>query len=419
MKKIVVFLFSIVLFQTVGTAQVDTIGKYPYLYYYNWPQTGVIHDGTIMCITGIEAVPAGITSSESNYWSATYPGGHICEYAVAQHTDDTIEAIGLAVAWGTGWYDDTMRVVLYDSAMNGLDSVSRLYNIRYDLMLADTSAHHFYYPGFVCDTSTDYASLGINVNDLPKTYVYFDFFKSPVYLYGDFHIGLRPDNDAMYCVNLPYPSTMYEWHSAPYNFNATYRLKIDNVWREKRFSTYVPIIFVIQKLPCEPVDSVSVVLGSDGCLTVDWEQPALQSSWTVRLTLPDGSEITQPTDTNHWEYCGLATNQRYTIHVRSRCDDINGYSWSDWGSGFSVGNAGITATEGPAFELNPNPASGTVTVSCEAMEGTLEVVDMQGRVVLTAPATQHTLDISRLAAGSYFVRLTTQDGSAVRHLQVE
>ena len=212
---------------------------------------------------------------------------------------------------------------------------------------------------------------------------------------------------------------MFECPEPTNNFHANYKMKMDSVWYGPSETRYIPLLFVIQKLPCEPVDSVSVVLGSDGCLTVDWEQPALQSSWTVRLTLPDGSEITQPTDTNHWEYCGLATNQRYTVHVRSRCDDINGYSWSDWGSGFSVGNAGIGVAEGPAFELNPNPASGTVTVGCEAMEGTLEVVDMQGRVVLTAPATQHTLDISRLAAGSYFVRLTTQDGSAVRHLQVE
>ena len=56
---------------------------------------------------------------------------------------------------------------------------------------------------------------------------------------------------------------------------------------------------------------------------------------------------------------------------------------------------------------------------CAAAEGTLEVVDMQGRTLLTAPATQRTLDVSRLTAGSYIVRLTTPDGTATRHLQVE
>lgn len=65
-------------------------------------------------------------------------------------------------------------------------------------------------------------------------------------------------------------------------------------------------------------------------------------------------------------------------------------SGSFWSGGFSVGNAGIAVAEGHAFELSPNPASGTVTVSCVAVKGTLEVVDMQGRTVLTAPATHST-----------------------------
>ena len=417
MKRIFLILPLIVLFQMVGMAQVDTMGKYPYLYYYNWPQAGIVHDDTVMCLVTI-GIADIITQSDWEYWGSPSP---MCEYAVRQHTDDTIEAIGLAVAWGTGIQNENYctTVVLYDSAMNELDSVSRIYKVYPEVVRSDSSAHHFYFPGYIGDTLINYDSLGIDVTNLASTYVYFDYFKEPVFITGDFYIGVRPQIEAWYCGIFLKPVFMGEYHNAPYVFHSEYRVNANGVWYEPRGSRFVPILFVIQKLPCEPVDSVSVVLGADGCLTVDWEQPALQSSWTVRLTLPDGSEITQPTDTNHCEYCGLATNQRYTIHVRSRCDDINGYSWSDWGSGFSVGNAGITATEGPAFELNPNPASGTVTVSCEAMEGTLEVVDMQGRVVLTAPATQHTLDISRLAAGSYFVRLTTQDGSAVRHLQVE
>jgi hypothetical protein len=34
---------------------------------------------------------------------------------------------------------------------------------------------------------------------------------------------------------------------------------------------------------------------------------------------------------------------------------------------------------GEKFSLSPNPASGTVAVTCEAQQGTLTVVDMQGR----------------------------------------
>ncbi len=114
----------------------------------------------------------------------------------------------------------------------------------------------------------------------------------------------------------------------------------------------------------------------------------------------------------------------YHVWVRGQCRyatvGIDTSLWSPWSIRMPVlVTAGIGSVGASSFTLTPNPASGTVAVDCEAREGTLEVVDLQGRTQLTAPATQRTLDISRLPSGSYFVRLTTPDGSAVRQLAVE
>ena len=379
------------------------MGKYPYLYYYNWPETGTMHDDTIACTHRFQWSAAPVASDEYGYY---------CEYALYQHTDDTIEAIGLAIGHATGNTEDSTVVTLYDSSMNELASFCRSFSTWPPT--SDPDAHHFFYPGHVGDAP------GFDATNSYFTYVYYIFFKESIFLVGDFYIGVRTGDSTWYCHIRVNPLNIIEWHGAPYNFHSNYKVKVNEEWTDLRESIAVPILFVIQKLPCDAVDTVTVEVGADGCLTADWERVALQSAWTVMLTLPDGSTVVQPTDTNHWQYCGLAPNQRYTVQVRSRCDDLNGYSWSDWSDGFSYEPPqGVDAPGSVAFALSPNPASGTVGVECAAAEGTLEVVDMQGRTVLTAPATQRTLDLRPLAAGSYIVRLTTPDGTATRHLQVE
>lgn len=67
----------------------------------------------------------------------------------------------------------------------------------------------------------------------------------------------------------------------------------------------VPLLWAIVRVPCEAVDSVSLVADTSGCLSADWERPRYQSAWEVRFVLPNGSELVESVDTNHWEYCGL------------------------------------------------------------------------------------------------------------------
>ena len=352
----------------------------------------------------------------NDYFNSLNRGG-VCEYALYQHTDTPLNVIGLAIgneAYAASFY---RIITLYDSTMTELASVrGRFSSITMDSVLADTNAHHFYYPG----VSIPYPSEGFDPSESIFTYVYYAFFDKDVEITvnGDYYIGFRFDESA--CMWSDPHNNMNELHGEPYHFASQFRYRIDTIWSPIRTSRIVPTLFAILKFPCEPVDSVSVALDSNGCLTVDWEQPALQSSWKVRLTMPDGSEIIQPTDSNHWEYCGLATDQHYTVHVLSRCDDIDGYSWSDWSDGFSCEPPqGVDAIRHePQFDISPNPASGTVIIECASAEGTVELVDVQGRTLLSAPATQRTLDISRLSAGSYIVRLTTPGGTAMRHLQV-
>ncbi len=300
--------------------------------------------------------------------------------------------------------------------MEELASVRGTFDTYYwDSVYVDTNAHHFFFPGL------EPIAPGVDPTNFAFTYLYYEFFGKEVVLDGTYYIGFYPETST--CMG-HLPAYMYETHGEPYHFANPFRVRVDSIWSPIRTSRFVPVLFAILKLPCEPVDSVTVVVGTDGCLTADWERPELQSSWTVSLSMPDGSEIVQPTDTNHWEYCGLAPGQHYTVRVRSRCDDINGHSWSDWSDGFSYGNSsnGINPTlTVPDFTLTPNPASGTVTIGGIEGEATIEIIDMAGRKVTehSTLSTTHSIDISRLPAGSYVVRITTPKGTASRMLQVE
>ncbi len=90
---------------------------------------------------------------------------------------------------------------------------------------------------------------------------------------------------------------------------------------------------------------------------------------------------------------------------------------SQWTSAdFSTTGVGINGVEfDGSLSLYPNPASVGSTVS---------IVDVNGRVVYTQAIKQSdnqtiTIDLSDLAKGAYFVRITGEETTVVRKLIVE
>ena len=84
---------------------------------------------------------------------------------------------------------------------------------------------------------------------------------------------------------------------------------------------------------------------------------------------------------------------------------------------------GINEVAEGGLSLYPNPASSMVTVSTEGVEGnvTVQVVDLNGRVMMQQQgnAQSFRFDVSTLAQGAYFVRLTGENVNAVRKLIVK
>ncbi|MDR2980371.1 MAG: T9SS type A sorting domain-containing protein, partial [Bacteroidales bacterium] len=67
-------------------------------------------------------------------------------------------------------------------------------------------------------------------------------------------------------------------------------------------------------------------------------------------------------------------------------------------------------------ELYPNPANSVVNVKTDVLFETLEVTNMLGQLIYSAPVTgnQFQINISGYNAGVYFIKLSGSAGSAVK-----
>ena len=116
---------------------------------------------------------------------------------------------------------------------------------------------------------------------------------------------------------------------------------------------------------------------------------------------------------------GLEDATTYVVYVRSVCETG---IYSDWSNGqsFTTDVIGIDDVDNANISLYPNPASSTVTLTGIEGEAMVTVVDMNGRQVYTGNTANGslTIDVSGMAQGAYFVRITGERVNAIRKLIV-
>ena len=159
-------------------------------------------------------------------------------------------------------------------------------------------------------------------------------------------------------------------------------------------------------------------------VTVSWTGTA--SQYEVEVT--DGTTpVSQTVTANQYTFTGLTASTNYTVRVRAICD---GGVTSDWSATQSFTTLDGGEPQGiddvnASYSVNiyPNPAKNTVTISVDGLNGKAQVsvIDMSGRTVMTSTmesdATQ--LNVSKLAQGTYFVRINGETISTVRKLVVK
>ncbi len=173
---------------------------------------------------------------------------------------------------------------------------------------------------------------------------------------------------------------------------------------------------------CQPVTDLAVSNITQTSASVSWTSDG--NRWDVAIV---GGPVVSTT-TNPYPLTGLTPDTEYRIAVRNVCDADNDF-YSVWSDTITfrtdtVPTQGISAVDamGNHLALFPNPASTSVTVSLTGIEGTATVtlVDLNGRRCGEWTVTDGKLeiDLSSYAAGAYFVRLVSENATAVRKLIV-
>lgn len=213
----------------------------------------------------------------------------------------------------------------------------------------------------------------------------------------------------------------------------------DSSWTFKIDSTTYPTIFAIievdtvglpydtLRFTCSVPTSLRVIARDNYFARIEWVDNSDNAEWMVSVVSaggnPDDGRMII-TSSKNVLINGLSPDTSYNVYVKGWCKKTMWEGWSEWSDYVTLEAMpphGIAVPVGERFSLSPNPASGTVTVTTEAQQGTLTVVDMQGRQVLSMPLTgkETVVDIRALAAGTYIVSLNTPKGHSSLKLTVE
>jgi len=182
---------------------------------------------------------------------------------------------------------------------------------------------------------------------------------------------------------------------------------------------------------CAPVQGVAVSGITTNSATVSWMANNGVMGYKISYgdsNFYDNEAIVADVDANTTSYTmtGLEEESAYEVYVQTKCAE-GIYSVVTAADRVSFrttagGSEGIYDAESGTLTLFPNPASTNVTVTVSGMEGevTVEIVDLNGRTSgkWTVESGKVELDLSGMAQGAYFVRVTGERQTVVRKLIV-
>ena len=136
-----------------------------------------------------------------------------------------------------------------------------------------------------------------------------------------------------------------------------------------------------------------------------------------------GEELgTYTVSESQYHLTGLEITTDYTVRIANLCTEtlVSQYASAN----FTTGTEGIATVDAEGnLSIYPNPANSMVTISVseQLASTTATVIDLNGRTVATFTLTDNTatFDVSSLAKGAYFVRITGEQATTVRKLIVK
>ena len=140
------------------------------------------------------------------------------------------------------------------------------------------------------------------------------------------------------------------------------------------------------------------------------------SSWNIQYRPVGGTLSSATSNTNSYTINGLQPETSYQIQVQANCGDGNLSEWSSAVTGTTT--VGIDSWLANSVSLYPNPAKEYVDIRVDGDLNvkTMEVFDVYGKLINTVIVTENPtrINVSGLANGMYFVRVTTEEGMVTK-----
>ena len=170
--------------------------------------------------------------------------------------------------------------------------------------------------------------------------------------------------------------------------------------------------------PCETPTNLHASDVDAHSITIGWNANANVSSWNIRYRVGNGSWNSATSNTNTYVMSGLDAETLYEIEAQANCGNSN---LSEWCEPIHISTTydGIDSWLENSVSLYPNPANDVVNVECTMNNVQclgIEVFDVFGKLINTVNVTENTarINVSGLANGVYFVRVTTDEGVATK-----
>ena len=167
--------------------------------------------------------------------------------------------------------------------------------------------------------------------------------------------------------------------------------------------------------PCDVPTGLITGTITHESIAISWNVNPNVNVWNIQYR-PVGGQLSFATSTtNSYNITGLTPETQYEIQVQADCGDGN---LSEWTTAINATTTvGIENHLLNSISLYPNPANDVVNVQCTMYNvQSVEVIDVYGKVINTLTVTDNPtqINVSNLAAGMYFVRVTTEEGTVTK-----
>ena len=381
------------------------------------------------------SLPSGTAVQYRNMMRLVTCGDRTCHTPVVDDIQTTYTTATLNWTGGMGEYEIAVKAaedpVWPEATIIGTTSYSLsglmpattyLYSIR---QICDTDYYSDWCTGsFVTDTMPCDVPTGLNVVSTTGHEVVIDWTSTVDTNTWQIHI-FNTSTDRTIDV-ATHPATITDLYPA-----TTYNIVVTTLCGGGIVTSDPSDTLTVTTDECQPATGITVTDITATTAQVHWTAgDNNQGKWVVNygyLGMTPGTNHLDTVTSTSYSITGLEPETQYEVFIRSFCDDDWYSPWSQSASFTTTPEIGIADVEADKrYTLHPNPASHSTTITLNGVEGsaTIALVDMQGRTLSLATVESrgtisHTLDLSGMAGGTYFVRICTENDTYVTKLVIK